>query len=95
MKRRLKSKDFNPIQSYDDFFDSHSRVTGIQFWGLTVIGFSLIASGCLFFLLSMWRIWAVEFDIFKLLIILMLFVISAGVVLFGVYHLKRAFAGRK
>jgi hypothetical protein len=82
------------LGAYDHFFMAHSRTTTVQFWGLVVLGVSLIAIGVSLLLTIMSHFSGSPAGLFEGLVLLLVLGICASLVYFGVMHLKRAFAGR-
>jgi hypothetical protein len=99
MKHRTTTVKKRPdrlgYQTYDQFFISTSPTTTIQFWGLVVLGGSLIAAGLSLLFMVLSKFSGAPFGTFEGLVLLFVLGICASFVYLGVVHLKRAFVGRR
>ena len=81
-------------QTYDKFFASKSRVDGVQFWGLILLGGSLIGGAIFVVVLTLSRLSHSMFGIAEAILLLVILAICIPVAVFGALHLRRAFEGR-
>jgi hypothetical protein len=81
--------------TYDQFFTSGSRPTPIQFWGLVVLGGTLIAGGVSLLFTVLTKLAGASSGPFAGMVFLIVAGISASFVYFGAMHLKRAFVGKR
>jgi uncharacterized membrane protein YhaH (DUF805 family) len=81
-------------RSYDEFFASRSRVSRLQFWGLVLLGISLIAIGLGLLTMIVSKLNLKSLDGLGIIVLIIAVVIDGGIVTFGVLHIRRALAGR-
>jgi hypothetical protein len=84
-----------PTGSYDKFFAGRFRVTGLQFWGLILLGMSFVSGGCFLLVMMVWKVSADPWDGWKVIILFVPAAIFCSIIYFGILHIKRAFAGRR
>lgn len=84
----------SPRRTYDQFFASRSRVRGIQFWGLMILGGPLIAAGLGLLALFPLKISKESLDAFGMIVFLIPGGICGAIIWLGILHIERAFAGR-
>ncbi len=85
-----------PIKSsYDRFFAGHSRVNGIQFWGLNLLGGTFVAGGCGLLVILVRKVATDPLDVWELLLLSIPVAICCSIIYFGILHIKRAFAARR
>jgi hypothetical protein len=83
-------------KSYDEFFAARSAVTRIQFWGLVLVGGSLITTGFALLAMILLKLSPDPLDAGFAIIWLFLPVgICGAIIYFGVLHIKRALVGTK
>ena len=93
--RRVKTTLPDYKQSYDNFFMSDLPVTWVQFWGLMILGCSLIASGVSLMLLARSALSKSHFGIFEGAILVLITAMAGCFIHFGVMHIRRALLGRR
>jgi len=82
-------------KTYDAWFGSRTPVTRTQFWGLLLLGGTLITSGMTVLLTVLSKFPLATLDAPTAIIaVLPAALISGGIIAFGVLHIRRAFAGR-
>jgi len=81
-------------KSYDQFFSTCSPVTRNQFWGLVLLGASLIMCGLGLLATVLSRFSFQSMDGLEVVALLFPFAICGAIIYFGVLHIKRAFAGK-
>lgn len=83
-------------KSYDEFFAARSRVSGIQFWGLLILGSGLIVGGLTTLAVMLSDVRPSQLlDLPGSLILLAPVGIFGGIAYLGVLYIKRALAGRR
>jgi cytochrome b subunit of formate dehydrogenase len=87
-RRTLRGKN------YDEFLVERSRVPPLQFWGLVLLGVSLIITGIGMMMLFVLRVSSGPFDSIRAFALLFPAAICAGIIYLGVLHVRRALAGR-
>ena len=81
-------------KTYDEFFASHSPVTRVQFWGLLLLGGTLITGGLTVLLMVLSQLSLATLDAFDAIILVIPLGVLGAIIALGVLHIKRAFAGR-
>ncbi len=81
-------------QTYDKFFVSKSRVEGVQFWGLILLGGSLIVGAIFVVVLTVSSLSHTRLGVAEAIVILVVLAICIPIGAFGALHMRRAFAGR-
>lgn len=82
-------------RTYDVWFGSRTPVTGTQFWGLLLLGGTLIAGGLTVLLTVLSKYPPATWDASTAIIVLLpATVVFGGTIAFGVLHIRRAFTGR-
>jgi hypothetical protein len=82
-------------RTYDAWFGSRSPATRTQFWGLLLVGGTLIAGGLKVLLKVLSKYPLATWDASTAIVVLLpASVIFGGIIAFGVLHIRWAFAGR-
>ena len=76
-------------RTYDQFFDSRSPVTKVQFVGLLLLGGSLIVGGSVVLVMFLSELWPLSFA--KLVDALLSLLVFGSIVCFGAAHVRWAF----
>jgi len=80
-------------QSYDEWFAAGSPVNRVQFWGLVVVGGSLIIVGFALLATVLSKFPPQSLDTLEVIVLLLPLGICSAIIYFGVLHIKRAFVG--
>lgn len=81
-------------KNYDEFLGERSRVPALQFWGLALLGVSLIITGIGMMTLFVLRASSGRFDSIGAFALVFPAAICAGIIYLGFLHIRRALAGR-
>jgi hypothetical protein len=95
-RKRLKARRYLPAgKTYDEFFASKSPVNSIQFWGLVILGLSLIASSLGLLIKAVFIFGNTPSRTDGIFAILIVSSVSLSIGYFGYMHVKRAFRGKR
>jgi uncharacterized membrane protein YhaH (DUF805 family) len=100
MKTHINEDSDDPVltgrlgQTYDKFFASKSRVDGVQFLGLILLGGSLIVAAIFVVVLTLSGMSHSRQGMAEAILMLIVLAICIPIAVFGALHIRRAFAGR-
>jgi hypothetical protein len=81
-------------KGYGEFFASRSRVSGLQFLGLILLGAGLITSGTTLLVMTLLKFSLESLDAFEVVVLLICTSPCFAIMYFGVLHIRRALVGR-
>jgi hypothetical protein len=82
-------------RTYDQFFASKSRVVGVQFWGLILLGGSLLLLAATLMVRALGYVSRSRLGIGEVILLFVILAIAGPIAAFGMLHIRRAFAGRR
>jgi cytochrome b subunit of formate dehydrogenase len=91
MKKRIVTDRHEKLRgrTYDEFFDSRSPVSKVQFWGLILLGGGLMVSGAVILMMLLSALRPISFT--KLIVVIISSALWILFIYFGLAHVKRAF----